>query len=106
MIGRIYQIYCLHSDDTYIGSTKNRLCTRFAIHKNEMKLNPKRKIYQKMQELGKHNFKIRLLEQIDYHDKRELKSLEENYRQQLGANLNTYSCNRVKKPRNPRVKKI
>ena len=101
MIGRIYKITNTVSDDVYVGSTKNRLCLRWAIHKNEMKLNPNRKLYKKLREVGTANCKIELIEEMDYENKRELKAVEESHRKRIGigANLNTYSCNRVPRKR-------
>jgi hypothetical protein len=99
MIGRIYKITNTVSDDVYVGSTKNRLCTRWAIHKNEMKLNPNRKLYKKLRGVGTANCKIELIEEMDYENKRELKAVEESHRKRIGANLNTYSCNRVPRKR-------
>jgi hypothetical protein len=92
MIGRIYKITNSLSDDVYVGSTKNRLCLRWAIHKNEMKLNPNRKLEKKLREVGTANCKIELIDEMDSNDKRELlKAVEESHRKRIGANLNTYS---------------
>jgi hypothetical protein len=96
-LGRVYAITNSLTDDVYVGSTKNRLCLRWAIHKNEMKLNPNRKLYVKLREVGTKNCKIQLVEEVNYKEKRELKAVEEHHRKAMNANLNTYSCNRIKK---------
>jgi hypothetical protein len=95
MIGKVYKITNTVTDDVYVGSTTSRLCTRWAIHKNELKFHPNRKVYQKLLEVGTVNCKIELLEDVSYKNKRELKAVEESYRKRVGANLNSYSCNRV-----------
>jgi hypothetical protein len=84
MKGRIYKVEPLEpldAGDIYIGSTTGYLCKRFYIHKYNYNHNIKKYcIFNLFNKYGGcDGFKITLLEEIEFNDKRELLELEAKY---------------------------
>lgn len=84
-IGRVYKI--VNEDETvcYIGSTKHILKYRLSNHLSSYKfykankIKKKCSIYDAFDSYGIQCFKIKLIEQIDYIDREELRKLEDYY---------------------------
>ena len=81
MIGRIYKITSINTDKIYIGSTTKKLTARLGKHENNYKAfqNGKYHFVKSYDVLEKENYKIELLEEIEYETKRELLEREGYY---------------------------
>ena len=95
-IGHIYQIYNEEHPEVvcYIGSTSKTLKDRLRSHNNMATnttcRNYNMPIYVHMRENGRHNFKISLIESIEYTNKIDLHMAERRHIEQLNP-----TCNRV-----------
>jgi len=89
--GKIYKITNSVNNDTYIGSTTQKLCARMRLHRMSAKKS-KAKVYCKMRSIGIQNFKIELLEDFPCYSKKELLHQEEYWRKLLKASLNSRVC--------------
>ena len=89
MIGYIYKITNSVNNKIYVGSTSKSLIERFCKHKaNSKEIIKNGKIYILMREIGIDKFKIELLEQIEFLEKKELLKREQYYIDSLEAELN------------------
>lgn len=95
-IGHIYQIYNEEHPEVvcYVGSTSKTLKARLRSHNNMATNSTNRNyntpIYVHMREHGRHNFKITLIESIEYTDKINLHMAERRHIERLNP-----ICNRV-----------
>ena len=78
MIGRIYKITSSNTDKIYIGSTSKKLTERLRSHEIDYKRyqNGKYHYVKSYDILEKENYRIQLLEQIEYETKKELHERE------------------------------
>jgi len=67
--GYVYKITNTLTDKIYIGSTKTSIEQRFEEH---VKCNDGSPLHSAMQELGAENFKIELVEKVEYYDEEQL----------------------------------
>ena len=81
MIGRIYKITSSNTDKIYIGSTSKNLTERLRKHENNYKIfkNGKYSYVKSFDILEKKDYKIQLLEKIEYETKTELFKREGYY---------------------------
>ena len=81
MIGRIYKITSINTDKIYIGSTTKSLTERLRCHEYNYKAyqNGKMNNVKSFEILEKENYKIQLLEKIEYDAKTELFKREGYY---------------------------
>lgn len=78
--GKIYKIINSKNDKVYIGSTCiHKLKYRLSTHKSKMKHRLDEPFYAEMNELGKENFSIILLESGQFQNKIDLLKLEDKY---------------------------
>jgi group I intron endonuclease len=98
----IYKISNNVDDNFYVGSTKNKLCKRKAIHHYFTKTRGKSKLYEHMRRIGFENCKIEVLEQYACEDKQALLNRERYWIEHLKPTLNT---NRVQDQKVPNVER-
>ena len=81
MIGRIYKITSINTDKIYIGSTTKKLTARLRSHEYDYKKfkNGKYSYVKSYDILEKKEYKIQLLEKIEYETKTELLKREGYY---------------------------
>jgi hypothetical protein len=89
----IYKIINTLNDFVYIGCTTQPLRKRFMDHKNNLSQSRllKMKLYNAMNELGKDNFKIVLIEKIQYNNRNELRVKEQEYIDKYNSYTNGYN---------------
>jgi len=111
-IGHIYKIYNEEDEEhiaCYIGSTSKTLKQRFRIHNNvATSTNDKNynmPIYVHMRENGRHNFKIALIETIEYENKIDLLLAERRHIKLLNPTYNRVLPTVSIEERNERVNK-
>ena len=94
--GKIYKIINTITDDVYVGSTCNSLEKRLIKHKSEMNCNTysKKKLHQKMRELGVDVFYIKLIQDAPCESKAELRAIEGKYIREIGT-LNKHIAGRT-----------
>jgi hypothetical protein len=89
--GCIYKITCLDTNKFYIGSTSNNINKRIAVHKSHYKrfLDGKYNYISSFNILEKNNFKVEVLEEVQFKYKIELLDKEREYiKGPLCVNLN------------------
>ena len=89
--GLIYKIE-LTENNIYIGSTKQTLCKRQSQHNNALKTQPHQKLYKSCIENNITNIKCVWVADVTFNNIAELRMVEEKYRKELNANLNTIKC--------------
>tara|TARA_R110002167_G_scaffold92964_1_gene249507 strand:- start:270 stop:725 length:456 start_codon:yes stop_codon:yes gene_type:complete len=89
--GLVYKIE-LNENDIYIGSTTKKLCKRQSGHNYALKTKPNRKLYKLCIENNITNIKCVWVADVEYSSNAELRMIEEKYRTELNANLNTNKC--------------
>ena len=100
MIGRIYKITSINTDKIYIGSTSKKLTERLRSHENDYKAfqNGKYHYVKSYDILEKENYKIELLEEIEYDTRTELFQREGYYiRKYRDICVNKYIAGRTDK---------
>tara|TARA_R110002020_G_scaffold7745_1_gene32166 strand:- start:994 stop:1545 length:552 start_codon:yes stop_codon:yes gene_type:complete len=88
--GIVYKIE--FNDEIYIGSTEQKLCSRQAKHNNYIKKYPNRKLYKKCIEEGIEKIKCIWVADIEFNSTAEKRAIEEEYRKDLNATLNSIRC--------------
>lgn len=94
-LSKIYKITNNQNDDVYIGSTIQKLSTRFNCHVQASKINSTRrnsKILQTMRTVGPENCKIEKIEDFPCDTKEELLEREQYYVDLLKPSLNMFRC--------------
>jgi predicted GIY-YIG superfamily endonuclease len=87
--GKIYKLVNNIDDEIYVGSTTQKLCSRFAEHKNDFKRTPEVKLYQHARTIGDmNNFKIILVQSYPCSNVEELKAKEQEWKDLLNPSLN------------------
>ena len=100
-IGYIYRIFCLDTSikDEYIGSTTNirqRKCAHKNAHKNEKHKSYNKKVYQYIRANGGwDNWRMDLVEEIEFGTRQELNRREGEVIQSRGATLNRQVAGRT-----------
>ena len=89
--GVIYKIE-ISENNIYVGSTTQMLCRRQAEHNRDLKKNLKRKLYESCNENNIDKIKCIWVADVEYNSTAELRMIEEQYRKELNANLNTNKC--------------
>jgi group I intron endonuclease len=89
----IYKITNTITTDIYIGSTIQKLKSRFKAHKSNANLNKNGKLYDYMRENGIDKFNIELVEQFKYELKSEIGIKEKKYYNELKPSLNLKTPN-------------
>lgn len=84
----IYKIINTKNDDIYIGSTIQKIESRFKNHKSNAKCNKNGKLYDCMRENGIENFSVILLEEFNFIIKKEIGIKEKDYFNKLKPSLN------------------
>ena len=100
MIGQIYKITSSNTEKIYIGSTSKSLTERLRCHEYNYKAyqNGKTNNVKSFEILEKKNYKIELLEEIEYETKNELHEREGYYiRKYRDICVNRYVAGRTKK---------
>ena len=87
--GKIYKLIFKGKEDIYIGSTTQLLSQRLAGHKRSP---TNEKVKALMDEVGKENVKIRLIEKWSCNDREELRTCEQFHIDQLKPRLNQISA--------------
>lgn len=89
--GKIYKLIPANPDSkhVYVGTTVLPLSQAYAQLRNKASEFPERRLYKEMQNIGKFNWKIILLENFPCKSKEELKAREHHYIELLRPNLNT-----------------
>ncbi len=86
----VYKIwYADVPDDFYIGSTKSKLSTRMADHRNKARNGNTSKIYTLMREKGVNNFEYVLVATCMVHSIDEQRQFEQQFISELKPTLNT-----------------
>lgn len=91
--GKIYKIINTETPDIYIGSTTQPLSERFRKHKTSSRnIHRNSKLYKFMRKIGTEKFSIVLIKKIKCSNINELHKIEDEFRINEKATLNTYSC--------------
>jgi hypothetical protein len=95
MKGRIYKISCKTDPNlVYVGSTTQSLGQRLKVHKCHCrKMNHNAKLYQQINNNDWSNWKIELIEEVEFEDKNDLRKREGEYIRSIGT-LNTLIAGR------------
>jgi len=88
--GIVYKIEI--GDEIYIGSTEEKLCVRQGKHNYDLKKFPHRKLYKACIDNGIDNIKCWWVADIVFNSFDERRAIEETYRKQLNAELNSQRC--------------
>jgi hypothetical protein len=88
--GIVYKIEV--GDELYIGSTEQILCARQRCHNRDLKSFPHRKLYKACIDNGVDKIKCWWVADIVFNSYAERRAIEETYRKQLNAELNTNRC--------------
>ena len=88
--GIVYKIEI--GDELYIGSTEDKLCVRQGKHNYDLKKFPHRKLYKACIDNGVDKIKCWWVADIVFNSFDERRAIEETYRKQLNAELNTRRC--------------
>ena len=100
---KIYHIWSLETDGTYVGSTCQELHKRMHEHRRNCRRADRTssfKIYQEMNRIGIEHFRIELLERFPCENREELLKREGYWIRNLNATLNTTIAGRSKKQYN------
>jgi len=96
--GKIYGLYDTQGKCCYIGSTGTSLATRISCHKTASKTSPNRLIYKHIFENGGWDeFKIVLIEDVEYEFKQTLHRREGDFITKLNPICNQKVAGRTKK---------
>ena len=90
--GRVYKLYHVDDhdeDDVYIGSTCKTLAKRLQKHYQAARDGEQRKVYKYMREKNCEGFRMELLQQLKFHDIRELRKVEDEWIRVYNPTLNT-----------------
>jgi hypothetical protein len=90
--GIVYKIEV--GDELYIGSTEEKLCARQGSHNRDLKKFPHRKLYKACIDNGIDKIKCWWVADIVFNSFEERRAIEETYRKQLNAELNSLRCYR------------
>jgi hypothetical protein len=90
--GIVYKIEV--GDELYIGSTEQTLCARQSCHNRDLKKFPHRKLYKACIDNGIDKIKCWWVADIVFNSFEERRAIEETYRKQLNAELNSVRCYR------------
>ena len=88
--GIVYKIEV--GDELYIGSTGEKLCVRQGSHNRDLKRYPHRKLYKACIDNGINKIKCWWVADIVFNSYAERRAIEETYRKELNAELNTNRC--------------
>ena len=88
--GIVYKIEV--GDELYIGSTEQKLCARQRCHNRDLKSFPHRKLYKACIDNGVDKIKCWWVADIVFNSYAERRAIEETYRKQLNAELNSRRC--------------
>jgi len=88
--GIVYKIEI--GDELYIGSTEDKLCVRQAKHNYDLKQFPHRKLYKACIDNGVDKIKCWWVADIVFNSFDERRAIEETYRKELNAELNSLRC--------------
>ena len=91
--GIVYKIEL--NDEIYVGSTEEKLCRRQSKHNYEIKKYPNRKLYKSCIEEGIEKIKCIWVADIEFNSTAEKRAIEEEYRKDLNAKLNSRKCYRT-----------
>lgn len=94
--GKIYKLVNDVDDKIYVGSSCNILSTRFGWHKKAAKLNPDRRVYNHLNEIGWESVKIILVEEYPCDSKKHLEARERYWIETLKPELNKKVPTRTK----------
>ena len=90
--GIVYKIEI--GDELYIGSTEEKLCVRQGKHNYDLKKFPHRKLYKACIDNGVDKIKCWWVADIVFNSFDERRAIEETYRKNLNAKLNSVRCYR------------
>ena len=90
--GIVYKIEV--GDELYIGSTEEKLCVRQGSHNRDLKKFPHRKLYKACIDNGVDKIKCWWVADIVFNSYVERRAIEETYRKELNAKLNSIRCYR------------
>lgn len=78
---KIYKLVCPHADDIYIGSTTQKLCSRFALHNSKYRsfMNNKHHFVSSFIIMSLGDVRIILLEDFPCENKEQLRAKEQEY---------------------------
>jgi hypothetical protein len=88
--GIVYKIEI--GDELYIGSTEEKLCKRQGKHNYDLKKKPHRKLYKACIDNGINKIKCWWVADIIFNSFEERRAIEETYRKELNAKLNSLRC--------------
>ena len=88
--GIVYKIEI--GDELYIGSTEEQLCVRQGKHNYDLKKFPHRKLYKACIDNGVDKIKCWWVADIVFNSFDERRAIEETYRKELNAKLNSNRC--------------
>ena len=88
--GIVYKIEI--GDELYIGSTEEKLCVRQGKHNYDLKKFPHRKLYKACIDNGVDKIKCWWVADIVFNSYAERRAIEETYRKELNAKLNSCRC--------------
>ena len=88
--GIVYKIEI--GDELYIGSTEEKLCVRQGKHNYDLKKFPHRKLYKACIDNGVYKIKCWWVADIVFNSFDERRAIEETYRKELNAKLNSCKC--------------
>jgi len=88
--GIVYKIEV--GDELYIGSTEQKLCARQRCHNRDLKSFPHRKLYKACIDNGVDKIKCWWVADIVFNSFEERRAIEETYRKELNAKLNSVRC--------------
>ena len=88
--GIVYKIEV--GDELYIGSTEEKLCVRQGSHNRDLKKFPHRKLYKACIDNGINKIKCWWVADIVFNSYAERRAIEETYRKELNAKLNSVRC--------------
>ena len=95
--GKIYKLVNNVDDKIYVGSTCNILRVRKARHKAKSKMEPDRRIYKHLNQVGWGNVEIILIENYECKSKEDLNKRERYWIDELKPELNKVIPTRTRK---------
>jgi hypothetical protein len=79
MFGRIYKLYNVIDEMVYIGSTNKTLVKRLGDHMYAYNKDERFELYKHMKEIGKQNYRMKLLEYKIVDNVSELRTIEQKW---------------------------
>jgi group I intron endonuclease len=79
IFARIYKLYNVIDEMVYVGSTNKTLVKRLGDHMYAYNIGENSELYKHMKEIGKNNFRMKLLEHKIVDNVQEMRTLEQKW---------------------------